>query len=121
MTEEQLKEIQKRANAASPGPWFDHYNKIWSQPECERLPDDANPVAWTDASHGDTPDRPDDTQFIAHAREDIPALIGEVRKLKALLKKLEFRGDHSEMTKCCPDCVGYPKHQNDCELAEALK
>ena len=59
MTEEQLKEIEGRANAATPGPW----TLSWSSTQC---------------SH-------EDSKLIAHAREDIPNLIAEIRRLQSLI------------------------------------
>lgn len=82
MTEQQLQEIEARANATTPGPW-----------EIER-----NSSGWIDgirAPNGDEivktdfgvypPERPD-AEFIAHARTDVPKLLAEVRMLKYYLE-----------------------------------
>lgn len=73
MTPERLAEIRKRADAASPGPWTwildGSISEIWDADDCV--------VADTDGHR--SPD--DDADFIAHAREDIPALLDEVERL----------------------------------------
>lgn len=71
MTDEQLREIEERANAATPGPWYDAGNKIGT----------------TVGNHGIAEvdfDDQSDMAFCVHAREDIPALIAEIRRLKKL-------------------------------------
>lgn len=65
MTEDELRAIEARANAAMPGPWegFDNNpcDDYWAK------------------------DYPADAEFIARAREDIPRLVAEVRKLRRWL------------------------------------
>lgn len=80
LEEEELRLIERRWLAASPGPWFTYV---------------ANPAI---ASEGDlTGTREaallqivggsaEDVAFIAHARDDIPRLIREVRTLRASLQ-----------------------------------
>jgi hypothetical protein len=80
MTEDDLKAIEARANAATPGPW-----EI-DQKDCTVLRAPNGPPA-DQSLMGDeqyypwTPDRIEDWQFIASARTDVPALIAEVRRL----------------------------------------
>lgn len=97
MTDEQLKEIESRATAATDGPWQKctaHDGKcmctsIWS------IPADA-PVLDVNKAWGDGLEGTDswceygrfteeafqaNKEFIAHAREDIPALIAEIKRL----------------------------------------
>lgn len=92
-----LDAIEARANAATPGPWttiyrspdeldgqrFDHGPSVpclVMSPDCE-----LHPVA--DASRNGTCADPfswgNDAEFIAHARTNIPALVAEVRRLRA--------------------------------------
>jgi hypothetical protein len=59
MNDERLKEIRKREQAATPGPW-------WVSPSDEGA----------------------DAQFMAHARTDIPDLLSEVERLKVELLAL---------------------------------
>lgn len=78
MTDEELATIEGRANAATPGPWncrgsYSRRSTIFitagpSEPNGEEIPA--------------TADKMDDADFIAHARQDVPALIAEVRRLR---------------------------------------
>ncbi len=74
LTDEYLKEIQARVTAAPKGPW-----KV--EPNEYGVPDQVGPVAfiqtWVDAELLPT------VEFIGHARADLPALIGEVARLRA--------------------------------------
>ena len=88
LTDEALAAINARAEAATPGPW--------RAPKRERL----EPVVFFasgDAADviqgvaGNSPGKhiglsPEDAEFIAHSREDVPALVAEVRRLRRLLK-----------------------------------
>ena len=84
MDNEELKEIQKRCNAAASGPWVsyvegrDHTsgsNFIMTGMGKNRGED----IELTGATIADQ-------DFIAHARQDIPRLIEEVKRLRKLLK-----------------------------------
>lgn len=57
-----INEIEKRATAATPGPWYEDHAELWSHGNFIGL-----------IMH-----RSFDAEFIAHAREDIPALIAEL-------------------------------------------
>lgn len=95
MTQEQLDAIQARVDGATDGPWSPWLDQD-GQPHMQgRLmvgvtagvipdgdtwvegPDVNNPVAETYT--------PEDRTFIAHAREDVPALLAEVERLRARL------------------------------------
>lgn len=79
MTHEQLEAIRKRAEKATEGPWnyyFTHGISVKSESK-EILDDEVGVIRYTDA------------EFIAHAREDIPALLAEVERLKAQLSEAE--------------------------------
>jgi len=83
MTDDQLREIEKRCNAATAAPWesFIEGRDHLSGDDFIRTGgmDGSGPdIYLTQATHADQ-------DFIAHARQDIPALIAEVRRLKALL------------------------------------
>ena len=69
MTENELNEIEARANAATPGKWK-HVDMRRHQIICE------------DKYIGGIEDY-ENANFITHAREDIPELVAEVRKLRA--------------------------------------
>lgn len=78
MTDERLSEIEERVNKATAGPWTALGDGDWQDVSgfahdfgcgcCQR--EDGNFVAA-------------DAQFIAHARQDVPELIAEVRRLRA--------------------------------------
>jgi hypothetical protein len=72
VTEQELKEIEARANAATKGPWVNEKDangfEIWVAHPNDGLVADALTLP--------------DTEFIAHARQDIPKLIAEVRRLR---------------------------------------
>jgi hypothetical protein len=93
MTDQELKEIESRCNAASPGPWKsfvegrDHESgdsfimtgianaeNIWSNNR-------GTDIYLTGATKADQ-------DFIASARQDIPRLLDEIAKLKSQLSKL---------------------------------
>lgn len=77
--EQRLSEIEARANAATVGPWtYTCYD--WETIMVSKSID-AKPVAYVPTKG---PEKTPDSRFIAHAREDIPWLIAELRKaLKA--------------------------------------
>lgn len=76
ITDKRLTEIQARIEAATDGPWDrwagwdDRDNSVASGGR-----EDAPTVA-------DVIPEKDDADFIAHAREDVPALLAEVHRLK---------------------------------------
>lgn len=76
MTDEQLREIEQRANVATLGPWVfvPHFNCVWHESS-------AGAGHICDVPDGD--ERDNDMNFIAAARSDVPALIAEVRRLKS--------------------------------------
>lgn len=85
MTEEKLQEIEARANAATPGPWEYIPDDIGGYmvsncKECQSIVASAD-YDWL-CSKEYLSVSYDDADFIAHAREDIPALIEEVRRLR---------------------------------------
>ena len=76
MTRNDLDAIQARADAATPGPWFVEHGRIHSG-SIQRF--DWVAIASMTGSRVWLPD----AQFIAQAREDVPALIAEIRELRA--------------------------------------
>ena len=87
MTQLELAEIEARANAATPGPWevgvlrreCDHPTTNQFTEERSVFPPlgESGPVAL--AAEGEH----ENGAFIAHARTDVPALIAEVKRLRA--------------------------------------
>lgn len=77
MNDETLDAIEACANAATPGPWEHGGNDglVWP----ERVGD---PVSAST--------EPEDADFIAAARTDVPALVAEVRRLRAEREHMEL-------------------------------
>ncbi len=83
MTDEELEAIERRCAAARPGPWtsfvegrdfFGGSNMIRVTDDDDSQPD-IEPLGAT----------VEDQDFIAHARQDVPRLLAEVRRLRAEL------------------------------------
>ena len=94
-----LDAIEARANAATDGPWTLHEDDgdTFRAPAWEVRPASGEMVArlrdWASA----------DAEFIAHARTDVPALLAEVRRLRAvvaacatLAERWEQMADHGD-------------------------
>ncbi len=93
MTDEQLKAIEERAEKATPGSWVAmHYG-----PEVAKHPGwyvDCNPpdvlqVAMINHGYGGNGEAEANANFIADARDSVPALCAEVRRLQELLADRE--------------------------------
>jgi hypothetical protein len=88
MNEKKIAEIEARANAATPGLWIVNnsrhveYSTQDSAKGCQILEpwDEYYSPGW------DT-----DAEFIANARQDIPALLSEVRRLRAVVEEYAHR------------------------------
>ena len=88
MTREQLDAIRARVDAATPGPWYaDSCLDVYTEQVREIDPDIGIELYKTVYSHhtaGPEGTQPwHDTHFMAHAREDVPALLAEVERLTA--------------------------------------
>lgn len=87
MTEEELKQIQARANAATPGPW-----------RCDSTSSECDVCVVREWSSGDVVAGgifTRDAIFITEARKDVPALVAEVRRLRTLLLTSETRASNN--------------------------
>ena len=125
LTEAELAAIEAREKAASTGPWIPkHIKTIYTNGESEHeVRSKANGMTvaairfrpQSDELGGDVQDR--DCTFIAAARSDVPRLVADNRRMRALLKSIQWDGDGDG----CP-CCGRDKfegHGDACELAEA--
>lgn len=84
MTDQELKEIENRCNATTKGHWNSYIEG--------RDHDSGSSFIMTGISEGEDSNRGEDIyltgatnadqDFIAHARQDIPRLLAEVRKLR---------------------------------------
>lgn len=115
MTQAELDEIEKRANAATPGPWRidcrscsnEQSDPSWPETDFLQFHVQGTDVVPMNGFHdpidgrkligpkevrwgrGDYYGR--DADFIAHAREDIPKLIARVRELEKIVARLKDR------------------------------
>jgi hypothetical protein len=101
LTEQQLDDIETRADAATPGPWelYDGYGPHF--------------YAYLRGSHlqgigtlnfGDGEAADADRAFVLQAREDVPALLAEVRHLRNVLEQIRHLHKDSPMGPC-PVCI----------------
>jgi hypothetical protein len=86
-----LQAIKKRCERATPGPWL--VERVHHAPErvgyIVPARDRHERIVETDS--GCYGPNPADADFIAHAREDVPALLAEVSRLSAELERAEAR------------------------------
>jgi hypothetical protein len=96
MNENELREIEARKDAATPGPWtfeagdFSGNNWLIGSFLCGNSGIDGEDYhVTTDNLHGSeiagNSDAKTDAEFIAHSREDIETLLHEVRRLQAVV------------------------------------
>jgi hypothetical protein len=76
MTPEEIAEIQSRCDRASPPPWK---SMIEGRDHTSGSPSARGEDIELSGATGD------DQDFIAHARQDVPRLLEEVRRLRSLL------------------------------------
>jgi len=85
MTNEELEKIETRAEAATPGPWMDRVDDSGFLLVCQK--DGSRPSDGI-CGIGDIEEtEPSDhfnAIFIAHARTDIPVLVTEIKRLRAI-------------------------------------
>jgi hypothetical protein len=93
MNEDELAAIESRCAAATPGPWKRHASMIWAAGEnTATLLQLSEPRASRYVEHvplqlgsKDLDEQARNGDFITAAREDVPALVAEVRRLQALV------------------------------------
>lgn len=84
LTDQQHADIEARAEAATPGPWEEHtqygphFYAYLRGPYLRGV---------GTLNFGDGEDAEADREFVLHARSDVPALLAELRRLKAELAK----------------------------------
>ena len=98
MTEDRLEEIQAREQAATEGPWRLRYNltSVWSKVTkmiCVAIfhPDHVPGGKYNKKTSQEQAQN--NAEFISHAREDIPDLVSEIRRLWASNAKLIKTGE----------------------------
>ena len=114
MTNEQLQAIKARCEAATPGPWepgtLDYMRvEVYQAPEAPKV----NPLRWQRACICREA-RDQDADFIAYAREDIPALLAEVERLRGECQRqaeyIRIAQDHMS-----PSALAYLARQNEAQ------
>jgi hypothetical protein len=87
ISDAELAEIEVRAEKANPGPWsFGASYEVWRME-----PWGARRIAEVSKVPNDTEDaqgRYDTVDFIAHARQDVPALVGSLRESQSEVRRL---------------------------------
>lgn len=107
MTEDQLKEIEARHRRATPGPWVHDLG----YGEANLLIDgELKASTNSHAKFGAMSDY--DIEFISRAREDVPHLIEEVRRLRNVVERAMWPAD--EHGNLCPWCMELDRHAADC-------
>lgn len=88
MTPERLAEIEARVDAATPGPWHARDRGIGH--ELHHGAADDCKQNWCEDVNGEHREtfRRGDAEFIAAARNDVPALLAEVRRLQAAAERV---------------------------------
>ncbi len=104
MTDDELKAIRARCEAATPGPWVDRMLGPYGRQDMRRVMEGrkAGPTmhgevartyrdggVHTSCTTGKLETERVNALFIAHARSDIPALLDEVERLRSLVAALE--------------------------------
>lgn len=92
-----LDEIERRANAATPGPWWGREDQNgegkWFRSVASGVPGNATRVVPAAGNGGVRSS--EDHAFILHARTDIPYLVARVRELERALEEI-YRGPGEE-------------------------
>jgi hypothetical protein len=78
LSEEEIAEVRQRCENATPGPWKSYIESREKMSGSDFIMTGAEDIYLTGATMADQ-------EFIAHARQDIPKLISEIKRLKQLL------------------------------------
>ena len=88
LTDAQLAEMEARANAATPGPWTRLYSEVCKVSQRGKTTRVEGFISVRADTEADEPQADADADFIAHARQDVPTLLSDVRELRGLLGAL---------------------------------
>lgn len=110
MTEQEIREIEEREKAATPGPW----RAVWTG---NTVKSHRVYAEWTgNIACGISP-KTGNADFIAHAREDVPRLLDEVKRLQAENEEWRQINDSTDFEykklKAELDVVKRDMHTND--------
>lgn len=101
ITETELTDIEARVNAATPGPWeavgWDVRTKITADDQRGYLIASCQPSAFPENGARNA-------EFLSHTREDVPALIAEVRRLQSENARQALLLGEASATVRCDEC-----------------
>jgi hypothetical protein len=90
MTKDEIRAIRERAGKASEGPWESHGDSPGKPP---MVWDNSGDAIVSQMPNGRPYFEPEDANFIAHARTDVPALCDAVEEARKVLRKvIEIEG-----------------------------
>ena len=122
MNEQELQAVKERAEKATVGPWKVYQDEFSTMIGSEVIHPQLNeglPVV-TEAHYDDETIgiyiNDNDSKFIVHAREDVPALIAEVERLK---KALEYYADKEHYEPYCIEGEGCDVTEDEGYIARA--
>jgi hypothetical protein len=115
--------IERRAAEATPGPWRAYDDSKYTTWYVDRVGGDGEQLVEVNSFKAVF-----DADFIAHARADVPALIDEVRRLRAevadVRRRLSFAGDRpadeSAAVVLNPEAIGDPNQTPVVQLSSGL-
>lgn len=122
LTEQQLADIRARADAATPGPWCTDAWEIYQGTEYQ-----PGLSMWIgETCRGTTSPEQDraDATFVAHAREDVPALLAEIQRLTDRVAELErpaVEAHRNEIRSSFTELIAQASQDHDHEGAFALE
>lgn len=82
MKQDELAAIRERCEAATPGPFDTYVHGDNAGYTVAKFGDNGQDVFWTFVKR-------EDAEFVAHAREDVPALLDEIDRLRAEVANLD--------------------------------
>ncbi len=112
-----LEEIEARLAAATPGPWDADGTEVsqhWSRPEpwLTIATNEVDCMAYCYGGRGRGVERVEDAEFIAHAPEDIRALLAEVKRLQAQIDAVKaLHCQDAVQPRYCAECSDFGTDQ----------
>lgn len=105
MTEQELQRLEALEQAATGAPWseFCESGDWW----VSRKDEFDGPGDWVFNSNTDFWNKQEDVDFVVAARNALPALIAEVRRLRAIIAQIEARRD--ELARRAAEQRGIPE------------
>lgn len=114
LSKEQLAEIERRAEAATEGPWYDEDRSGFVVVAKDESGCNDNVICqfWRKSDETDCQDAPNNRLFITHARTDIPALLAHCQALETDLRDaMKWIADIEEREAAvCPEDVPFDEH-----------